>query len=140
MIEPRKGEKPTSNCIRTARFFETDEGWFLQTREGIQVGPYPSSFDAELASSLLISRLAQLDPDEAPAQAIHSFLRDPAYGPRPKQVICVPADSNGTQSDDRSSVPVAIQRPRPGRANGKAVAGKIIQSLRALSGSLATRR
>ncbi len=127
MIEPRRGEKPTSNCIRTARYFETDKGWFLQTREGIHVGPYPTSFDAQLASSLLISRLAQLDEEEIPAQTIHSFLRDPAYGPKPIR------STTSANCEASSKMHVEVCNSEHSHAIGNALLSKLVNSWRALS-------
>ena len=45
------------------------------------MGPYPTEFDAEISSSLLCARLAQLDDESKSVATIHSFIRDPAYGP-----------------------------------------------------------
>ncbi len=81
MLDPRRGEPNAPDRVRTPRYFKTDEGWFLRTREGISVGPYPSKFDAEISSSLLCARLAQLDDESKTVATIHSFIRDPAYGP-----------------------------------------------------------
>ena len=81
MLDPRRGEDGEADRVRTPRYFQTDEGWFLRTREGISVGPYPTEFDAEISSSLLCARLAQLDDESKSVSAIHSFIRDPAYGP-----------------------------------------------------------
>ena len=78
MLDPRRGEDGEADRVRTPRYFQTDEGWFLRTREGISVGPYPTEFDAEISSSLLC---AQLDDESKSVSAIHSFIRDPAYGP-----------------------------------------------------------
>lgn len=67
--------------VRSERFFKESSGWYFKTREGIAVGPYPNSFDAELSASLLISRLAQLEQHEDPRIAIRRFQDDPAVGP-----------------------------------------------------------
>ncbi|MCZ6655972.1 MAG: DUF6316 family protein [Gammaproteobacteria bacterium] len=81
MLDPRRGEQNVPERVRTPRYFQTDEGWFLRTREGISVGPYSSKFDAEISSSLLCPRLAQLDDESKAVATIHAFIRDPAYGP-----------------------------------------------------------
>ena len=64
--------------VRTARFVETEQGWFFRTREGIMLGPYAEKFDAELSASLLVARLAQLDDSKDPAAVIQAFELDPA--------------------------------------------------------------
>ncbi len=81
MIKPRRGEKHNDDCMRTQRYFETDEGWFLRTREGIPVGPYKTAFDVEVAASLLSPKLAQAEKTSEIVATIQAFLRDPAYGP-----------------------------------------------------------
>ena len=64
--------------VRTARFVETDEGWYFRTREGIMLGPYAEKFDAEISASLLVARLAQLEDGKDPAAVIQAFESDPA--------------------------------------------------------------
>ncbi|MCZ6642327.1 MAG: DUF6316 family protein, partial [Gammaproteobacteria bacterium] len=68
-------------CVRTQRYFETDEGWFLRTREGIPVGPYQTAFDVEIAASLLSPQLAQADKASEVISTIQAFIRDPVKGP-----------------------------------------------------------
>ena len=81
MIKPRRGEEHDNDCVRTQRYFETDEGWFLRTREGIPVGPYDTAFDVEVAASLLSPKLAQAEKTSEIVATIQAFRRDPAYGP-----------------------------------------------------------
>ena len=79
-METRKEEKHADRIpefMRSARFVETDEGWFFRTREDITLGPYAEKFDAEISASLLVARLAQLDEDIDPAKIIHAFVTDP---------------------------------------------------------------
>ena len=64
--------------VRTARFVETDEGWYFRTRENIMLGPYAEKFDAEISASLLVARLAQLEEGKDPAGVIQAFETDPA--------------------------------------------------------------
>ncbi len=81
MIKPRRGEEHDNACVRTQRYFETDEGWFLRTREGIPVGPYETAFDAEIAASLLSPQLAQVEKSSEVISMILAFLCDPLKGP-----------------------------------------------------------
>lgn len=62
---------------RTERFHQHGGAWFFRTREGIQVGGFPSLFDAELAACLLITRLAQSESDAESRQAMNLFLHAP---------------------------------------------------------------
>ena len=84
MMKLRRGEDHSEDCVRSPRYFETDEGWFLRTREGIPVGPYEKEFDVKLAASLLSPKLKQSEGGSDIVYTIQSFLRDPCYGPKPK--------------------------------------------------------
>ena len=75
--QDRDAEK-IPQIVRTARFVETDDGWFFRTREGIMLGPYAEKFDAEISASILVARLAQLDDGVDPSAVIQAFETDPA--------------------------------------------------------------
>jgi uncharacterized protein DUF6316 len=80
-MDLRKKDKEADKIpqlVRTARFVETDEGWYFRTREGIMLGPYAGKFDAEVSASLLVARLAQLEDGVDPAATIQAFETDPA--------------------------------------------------------------
>ena len=78
----REGEQEADQS-RTSRFYETEDGWYLRTREGISVGPYSRKFDAQLAASLLSPVLDQVESPTDTITAIHRFSQDPGYGPVP---------------------------------------------------------
>ena len=88
MIKPRRGEEHDNACVKTRRYFETDEGWFLRTREGIPVGPYTTAFDVEIAASLLSPQLAYTEKLAEVISTIQAFMRDPVKGPprKPKTI------------------------------------------------------
>jgi len=44
--------------FRNERVFEHGCNWYFRTREGIDVGPYPTRFEAEIEADILIARLA----------------------------------------------------------------------------------
>ena len=73
-----KAKERNPDIVRSARFLETEDGWFFRTREDIMLGPYLDKFDAELSASLLVARLAQLDDGKDPAAIIQSFENDPS--------------------------------------------------------------
>lgn len=50
MLVARQGEE-TRTHFRTDRFYRVNDVWFFSTREGIEMGPYPSRMEAELALS-----------------------------------------------------------------------------------------
>ena len=73
-----KDDPEIEDFVRSARFVETEEGWYFKTREGILLGPYEEKFDAEISASLLVARLAQLEEGKDPAAVIQAFEHDPA--------------------------------------------------------------
>lgn len=57
----RKGEKDRP-WYRNSRVVKNASGWFICTREGIDVGPYTCEFDAEVDAEILIKRLSTCAP------------------------------------------------------------------------------
>ena len=55
-MNTRQGE-PHKLRFRSERFFRTTEGWFFQTREGFNSGPYPLLQQARTEADRLIERL-----------------------------------------------------------------------------------
>jgi len=76
----RDGEKPRT-WYRGERIFMRDGQWFIQTREGVDVGPYKCEFDAELESAELIRKL-QHAPATQVQGVIRSHVTDAQIGPR----------------------------------------------------------
>lgn len=71
----RKDEQPKI-WFRSERVFRVDEQWFIHTREGIAVGPYPDKFAADVDAEVLKSLLQDAE-DEAEAKAvIEQFMLD----------------------------------------------------------------
>lgn len=62
--EVRDGEKPRT-WYRNDRVFKNKGGWYISTREGVDVGPYTCQFDAEVEAELMIRRLANAEPERA---------------------------------------------------------------------------
>ena len=52
MNKARQNESPRT-WFRSERVFLCDQQWFFHTREGVNVGPYPSQFEAEIEAGLL---------------------------------------------------------------------------------------
>ena len=57
-------------------YMAADKEWFFQTREGIDVGPYESQFEAEIEAGLLKELLQACDSEEEVMQAIREFVLD----------------------------------------------------------------
>jgi hypothetical protein len=69
----RAGEAPWHHA-RSDRAFNRDGTWFCHTREGIDVGPYPTHERAEIAASQLAIMLDGINDMEITAQFIREFL------------------------------------------------------------------
>ena len=122
MLDPRRKEDATNDRVRTPRYFETDEGWFFRTREGIAIGPYRTEFDAEISSSLLTARLAQLDDESKSVATIHAFIRDPAYGPA-NEVLRVKT-SDSPNGEVKNNGKLKGSGKRKGNSNGKSAVNR----------------
>lgn len=60
----RKGEKDRP-WYRNPRVVKQFDGWFISTREGLDVGPYTCEFDAEVDAEILVKRLSTCAPGRA---------------------------------------------------------------------------
>ncbi|WP_198292182.1 DUF6316 family protein [Teredinibacter turnerae] len=57
----RRGESEDRVWYRSERFFRADGQWYFSTREGVEVGPYPSRSSAANGLKLYI-RYMQVNP------------------------------------------------------------------------------
>jgi len=71
----RKNEKQRT-WFRSERVFRSNGAYYFHTREGIDVGPFPSLFEAQVESSILKNILAQAKTKDAAVSAIREFLLD----------------------------------------------------------------
>ena len=72
----RRGERQREWC-RSSRFFQIHGVWFVSTREGINIGPYGTQFEARNHERHLIAVLVRArDPAEA-RQVIYRFKHRP---------------------------------------------------------------
>ena len=71
----RKNEKQRT-WFRSERVFRSNGSYYFHTREGIDVGPFPSLFEAQVESSILKNILAQAKSKDAAVTAIREFLLD----------------------------------------------------------------
>ncbi len=76
--EVRDGEKPRV-WYRSERIHREDGLWFIQTREGIEVGPFNCRFDAEVESEILVRHLKDAPADRT-QQIITNILEKVLYG------------------------------------------------------------
>ncbi|MCZ6658586.1 MAG: DUF6316 family protein [Gammaproteobacteria bacterium] len=75
MTKARQNEKPRT-WFRSERVFMSDETWFFHTREGVDVGPYPSQFEAEIEAGLLKELLREASPGATCMGVIREFVLD----------------------------------------------------------------
>ncbi|MEM7081084.1 MAG: DUF6316 family protein [Pseudomonadota bacterium] len=71
----RNNEQPKT-WFRSERVFMVGKHWYFQTREGIDVGPYETQFEAEIEAGLLKELLRDLPDEEAILAAIREFVLD----------------------------------------------------------------
>lgn len=69
----RRGEPPNVLPRRRDRVFEINGLWYLTTRGGFYVGPYPTKTEADATAELLIKLLAGVDDPNAAAAVIREF-------------------------------------------------------------------
>jgi hypothetical protein len=104
-------DKELARCARNSRFTETADGWYFVTREGLNMGPYESMFDAELSASLLVTRLAQLEKGADPKAVIREYSNDPSNpiirNPAPRDPMSLNSIRRKQRREARA---VAVQR------------------------------
>jgi hypothetical protein len=74
-MECRKNEK-IQTWFRSHRIFRSDDMWYFHTREGIDVGPFRSEFEAQVEASILKSLLKEAGDSTAALASIREFLLD----------------------------------------------------------------
>ena len=74
----RKGEK-SRTWYRSSRIFKNKQGWFISTREGVDVGPYRCKFDAEVDAELMVKLLSTCHPDRS-RQVVFNQVRSASIG------------------------------------------------------------
>ena len=62
---------------RTERFFEAENQWYFNSREGIRFGGYPTRFDAELGAHLLFVRVSQAETAGEAHAVMAQFVNTP---------------------------------------------------------------
>lgn len=74
--EPRRAE-PRRNWFRSGRVYLREaQSWYFRTREGIDLGPYESQFEAEVESGLLREMIKHIDDEADRRSVIRQFVLD----------------------------------------------------------------
>jgi len=76
MNAARIDEKPKT-WFRSERVFLSNEKWFFHTREGVDVGPYDSQFEAKIEAGMLKELLRErAATGDASISVIREFVLD----------------------------------------------------------------
>lgn len=78
----RLNERPRT-WFRSERVFLSDGRWYFHTREGVDVGPYDSQFEAEIEAGMLKELLRERAAAEGPLNVIREFVLDSYIMGRP---------------------------------------------------------
>ena len=78
----RLNERPRT-WFRSERVFLSDGRWYFHTREGVDVGPYDSQFEAEIEAGMLKELLRERAEPEAALNVIREFVLDSYVMGRP---------------------------------------------------------
>lgn len=74
-MDHRKNE-PVRTRFRSHRIFRSNELWYFHTREGIDVGPFNSEFEAQVEASILKHLLNEAPSTAEAIAAIREFVLD----------------------------------------------------------------
>ncbi|MEM6707311.1 MAG: DUF6316 family protein [Pseudomonadota bacterium] len=75
MLAARSNERQRT-WFRSERVFLSENEWFFHTREGVDVGPYPSQFEAEIEAGMLKELLRGSASGDASLAVIREFVLD----------------------------------------------------------------
>ena len=73
--QPVRKHEAGRTWYRSDRVFCSNGAWYFHTREGVDVGPYSTQFDAEIEADVLMQRLRQA-PIERYNELIRSHVLD----------------------------------------------------------------
>jgi len=124
LVGRRKDDEETKTWFRSDRVFHCNGEWFFHTREGIDVGPYDSQFEAEIEAGLLKELLKTLRQDDAPVATIREFILDSFSWGRPLSATYSEDEETrrmGTLSGNRDP-----KAPRRAQAKEPETQGKVV--------------
>ncbi|MCP5180791.1 MAG: hypothetical protein H6993_18155 [Pseudomonadales bacterium] len=73
-MQVHRRNEPDHAWFRSQRTFASDGFWYFSTREGIELGPYPSHADADRDARRLRDRLAPMCPGKQSKVVICAFI------------------------------------------------------------------
>jgi hypothetical protein len=78
-----RSNEQSKTWFRSDRVFLSNGKWYFHTREGVDVGPYDTQFEAEIEASMLKELLRESDPAQPPITVIREFVLDSYVMGRP---------------------------------------------------------
>ena len=75
-MEDARRNETRKTWFRSERVFLSGSDWYFHTREGVDVGPYPSQFEAEIEAGMLKELLRDTDKGEPALIVIREFVLD----------------------------------------------------------------
>ena len=75
-MQTARQHESTKTWFRSERVFLTSGDWYFHTREGVDLGPYPSQFEAEIEAAMLKELLKTIDNGEPALSVIREFVLD----------------------------------------------------------------
>ena len=77
MNSPVRKDEDVRTWFRSDRVFLQERGsWFFRTREGIEIGPYETRFEAEIEAGLLKELLRKDESEDARRETVREFIAD----------------------------------------------------------------
>jgi hypothetical protein len=92
MTVTRSTESPRT-WYRSDRIFASNGNWFFHTREGVDVGPYESQFEAEIEAGMLKELLLGRAAEEEAMAVIREFVLESYLMGRPLSPQMAPKQS-----------------------------------------------
>jgi hypothetical protein len=89
-----RGNERPKTWFRSERVFMTDGNWYCHTREGVDVGPYESQFEAEIEAGLLRELFRGRSEGRSGMAVIREFVLDSFAMDRPLRPNFVTRGSN----------------------------------------------
>jgi hypothetical protein len=79
IMNGRKTDLGRRVWFRSSRVFSSDGRWYFHTREGVDVGPYETQFEAEVEAGMLKELLQEPEPSQSSREVIRDFVIE-SYG------------------------------------------------------------
>ena len=72
----RKEEQPRTWFRSDRVYLLADNSWYFRTREGVEIGPYESQFEAEIEAGMLKELIKDVEDDDQKMEIIREFVLD----------------------------------------------------------------